>query len=400
VGFFLTEDRVNSVKLPDTGGSRTGFMEGGVTGGTLRYRQDVGSGSLIGALVTAREGEEYRNWVYGVDAFWRLTSTNTVQGQYLRSYTDDPDDFASRRNRRTEGHHGDILFVEGMHRSRVWFGALSLTRAGDDFRADAGFIPRTDLVSYQGELARTFWGNPETWHSFVRLGLQAGRIEDLDGSLSDQHVRVFGEVSGPLQSLGRILLTRRDEVLVESPGGPLRNGRSFHLKGAEVSGEIRPSGSVALGLSASLDEALDYTNERKGTLIALRPQGAVNLGRNLRLIARHDYERMQYSGTWTYIVNLTQVRAAYTFTPRVFARAIVQFRDVDRNSREHAASVNPETHTLFTQFLFSYKLNPQTVLFLGYSDNSLGFLSAERSRTQLTRRNRTFYFKLGYAWRP
>jgi len=27
---------------------------------------------------------------------------------------------------------------------------------------------------------------------------------------------------------------------------------------------------------------------------------------------------------------------------------------------------------VFTQFLFSYKINPQTVLFLGYSDNALG----------------------------
>lgn len=400
VGFFLTRDRENTVRLPDTDGSRTGFLDGGITGGVFRYRRDVGPGSTVGALVTAREGQDYLNWVYGVDFFWRLSPRNTVRGQYLRSFTDDPDAFALARERRTGAFHGDILFLEGQHHSRVWTGALSLTRTGDDFRADAGHISRADLVSYQGALARTFWGNPDSWHSFLRLGVEAGRIEDLDGSLSEQELQVYGEVSGPLQSFGRLFLTRRDEVLVEDPGGGLRFGRRFHLAGGGIQGEMRPSGAAALGLSASLGEAVDYANDRKGTLITLSPQGELNLGKKLNLIVRHDYERMQYEGVWTYIENLTQVRAAYTFTARAFARAIIQFRDVDRNARRYTTSVNPETHILFTQFLFSYKVNPQTVLFLGYSDNSLGLLNAQRIWTELTRRNRTFYIKVGYAWRP
>jgi hypothetical protein len=62
--------------------------------------------------------------------------------------------------------------------------------------------------------------------------------------------------------------------------------------------------------------------------------------------------------------------------------------------------VNPETRSLFTQLLFSYKVNPQTVVFLGYSDNRQGFLTPELTRTDLTRSDRTFFLKLGYAWRP
>ncbi|MFC1660268.1 DUF5916 domain-containing protein [Gemmatimonadota bacterium] len=400
LGFFLTRDRVNTVMLPDTEGSRTGFLDGGVTGGVLRYRRDVGSRSTVGALVTAREGQEYRNWVYGVDVFWRLSPTNTLQGQYLQSFTDDPDDFALQRGRRTEAFQGDILFLEGQHQSRVWSGALSLIRAGDDFRADAGFMPRADLVSYQGALARTFWGDRDAWHSFLRLGVQAGRVEDLDGSLSEQQVQVFGEFSGPMQSAGRLLLTRRDEVFVEDARTPLRDGRSFHLVGGEISGEIRPSGAAALSLAASLGEALDYTNGHKGTLFTLRPQGELKLGRKLNLIARHEFQRMEHGGVWSYIANLSQLRASYNFNARSFVRAIVQFRQVDRHTDQYTLSVNPETQTLFTQLLFSYEVNPRTVLFLGYSDNSLGYLNMERIRTDLTRRNRTFYLKVGYAWRP
>jgi hypothetical protein len=45
--------------------------------------------------------------------------------------------------------------------------------------------------------------------------------------------------------------------------------------------------------------------------------------------------------------------------------------------------------------LFSYKVNPQTVAFLGYSDNAQGTGSLA-----LTRADRTFFVKLGYAWVP
>jgi hypothetical protein len=54
--------------------------------------------------------------------------------------------------------------------------------------------------------------------------------------------------------------------------------------------------------------------------------------------------------------------------------------------------VDPEYRRLFMQFLFSYKLNPRTVLFLGYSDNYLGLLDVP-----LKQSDRTFFLKIGYA---
>jgi hypothetical protein len=54
--------------------------------------------------------------------------------------------------------------------------------------------------------------------------------------------------------------------------------------------------------------------------------------------------------------------------------------------------VDSRSRSLFTQFLFSYKLNAQTVLFIGYSDDSLGSRDVE-----LARADRTFFLKVGYA---
>jgi hypothetical protein len=295
---------------------------------------------------------------------------------------------------------GDAFSLEGRHQSRAWFATLGFTRMGDDFRADSGFVPRVDLVSYQGTLARTLWGEQGDWYSLLRFGAQVGRIQDLDGSLSEQDATLFAGFNGPRQSQVNAFLTRRDEVYVEDPFGGVAEGETFHLVSAGADGEIRPSGVATLNLSASVGEAVDYANGRKGMQLTLRPRAELKLGRNLNLGLQHVYQRLEHEGTWTFVANLTQVRAVYNFGVRSFVRGILQFQDVDRHLAEYADPVNPETQTLFTQFLFSYKVNPQTVFFLGYSDSSLGMLDPERVRTEMARRSRAFFLKLGYAWRP
>ena len=57
------------------------------------------------------------------------------------------------------------------------------------------------------------------------------------------------------------------------------------------------------------------------------------------------------------------------------------------------ANARKAKQTLFTQFLFSFKLNPQTVFFLGYSDNYFGMNGLD-----ITQSDRTFFVKIGYAW--
>lgn len=59
----------------------------------------------------------------------------------------------------------------------------------------------------------------------------------------------------------------------------------------------------------------------------------------------------------------------------------------------YVSPVDARSCHVFAQFLFSYKLNAQTVLFLGYSDNSAGVSAAALART-----DRTFFLRIGYAW--
>ncbi len=60
--------------------------------------------------------------------------------------------------------------------------------------------------------------------------------------------------------------------------------------------------------------------------------------------------------------------AIWQFNTRTFVRAIVQYTDVSRNPDLYEDEVAGLDRDFFVQLLFSYKVNPQTVAFLGYSE--------------------------------
>ena len=85
--------------------------------------------------------------------------------------------------------------------------------------------------------------------------------------------------------------------------------------------------------------------------------------------------------------------AGYQFTPRVFVRAILQYVDYQYNVSLYATPRDPRNQRTYTQVLFSYKVNPRTVWFVGYTDNRMG-----TDEYTLTQRDRTLFTKVGYAW--
>jgi hypothetical protein len=72
-------------------------------------------------------------------------------------------------------------------------------------------------------------------------------------------------------------------------------------------------------------------------------------------------------------------------------RAILQYENSDET--ELYVGTDANSSSLATQFLVSYKINPQTVFFLGYSDGHYG-----DQDIKLTQAERTVFAKIGYAW--
>ena len=97
-----------------------------------------------------------------------------------------------------------------------------------------------------------------------------------------------------------------------------------------------------------------------------------------------------------YTTHLSDLRFTYQFSIRSFLRAIVQYSDTKRDLSLYVSDddFQPDARSkdLTTQFLYSYKINPQTVFYLGYSDNYFG-----DQDYSLTQTYRTFFAKVGYA---
>ena len=110
------------------------------------------------------------------------------------------------------------------------------------------------------------------------------------------------------------------------------------------------------------------------------------MGRRLRVTANHTLQRLSAGGASVLDFNQVQSTIHYNFTLRAFARLITQYRLIDFGGSEEISS-------LFNQLLFSYKINPQTVAFFGYSGNA-----SSGNNYDLTLQNRTFFAKIGYAF--
>jgi len=383
LGVFTTEDRINNLLLPSNAGSELVSIPDHVDGAVLRGRRDLGQSSTIGALYTGRIGDDYHNHVAGLDSFVRIGMSDSFNFQYLRSETAYPDDFATEYAQKTGNFGGDALWVSYDHQDRHWLVNAAFQSLGPDFRSDAGFVPRVDTRMLDSTVQYTFWNGAGNWYQRLFFWVRGYRITNHDGLLTDSRVALGAGYEGPLQTEGtaiaRINEERYDGVLYRLPEFLL----DFNL---------RPRGGLLCGLSAVVGQAVDYSNSRPADNISFNPFVIANVGPHLNVTLDNYTQRLSHDGGRIYTANLLQTKFVYNFNVKTAVRAILQYLNVDRDPAQYDSDVDSRTRSLFSQFLFSYKFNPQTVLFLGYSDNSDGTQVVD-----LTRADRTFFLKLGYA---
>lgn len=383
-GIFIARDEVNNILLPSNQGSDFASLDRGVTSAVARYRRDVGRTSTLGALYAGREGRGYHNRVFGLDAFVRPAASDTIRVQVLRAQTANPEGVVDLAGHGREAFGGHALYADYSHNSRDWFWFAGYQDLSRDFRADSGFIPRVDIRQADANLGRSFFGRPGGPFAQIQLGVQGQRVEDHEGLLTDQDAYLFANYQGPQQSVANLQLHRTKERFA---------GTLFEYTRLDGVFELRPSGDLRLNLTTRVGGAVDYANARPGDVVSVNPRVEYRLGRSLEVHLGHTLERLAVTGGRLFTANLTQGRLVYHLGTRAFARAILQYTDVDRVTARFLDAVPPRSKRLFSQLLFSYKVNPQTVLLVGYSDNYSGLRDVS-----LTQTDRTFFLKLGYAW--
>lgn len=382
VGAYIVRDEITNILLPGSQGSRSTSLAMENTSSVLRYERDIPNNSNIGFLGTSREGDDYYNRVYGIDGSFRLTREDRLYLQVLGSATKYPESFGFGQS--DEEISDTAIKAVYTKTGRNWNGTISYDQIGNDFRADLGFVTQVGYKSFGTNFRYSWIGSGEDWYSAMRLLNYIQYSEDNEGGLLQKSTGTSFLWQGDKQSSVFLGSVQSVEQFM---------GEEYFLIRGDLMGSINPTGSLTLNASASFGDTIDYANNREGGNISLNASASFNLGKHIRLDVDHTLETLDVDAGNLYTANITQATAYYHFNNRMFIRGIFQYVNYDYTPENYTFPQEEGRETLFTQLLLSYKLNPRTVFFFGYSDNYFGAIDLDP-----TRKDYTVFAKVGYAW--
>ncbi len=386
---LVTEDRGGgSVILPGPNGSGLAEQDFRSIAAIGRATHEIGR-SFVGFLVSDREIRDGgSNRVFGPDFRWRPSDKDTVTGQVLFSSSETPNrpDLASEWNgQKLSGHAGTIWWS---HSSETidWFAQYQ--DYADEFRADNGFIPQVGFRESYGEAGYTF--RPKTgFFRRVRTFLIADYQSQQDDAL------IFRQISPGVGMDGKFASFMRFRVAFDK----VRAGaRTFDRTRFVYQVEGSPSRVFnRFGINGDTGEQVDFANSRSGDGTSINLFATVRPTDHLEL--RFDGSRRwldvdsEDATGRLFTASVARLRTQYTFTARAFLRLIGQYVETKRNPSLYTFAVSEKSGDFSGSALFAYKLNWQTVLFLGYGDNR-----ALSELDELEKAGRQLFLKLSYAF--
>jgi hypothetical protein len=162
--------------------------------------------------------------------------------------------------------------------------------------------------------------------------------------------------------------------------------------------QFSPSRVLALlSVQGTTGEEIDFVNSRPGTGTTVNVSATLNPTNHLNVVVNQDQRWMNVdaaagSDQRLFTARVSRVRGTYTLTSRLFVRATAQYESGRRDPRLYAFAVPPKDGTFSGQVLLSYKLNWQSVLFVGYGDDRMLSTSDQFEKTA-----RQIFVKISYA---
>jgi len=387
-GLFAALDAETNLLFPGLFESDSETLEQENTAIVGRYSYGFADTSSIGVLITGRDGDDYQNVVAGVDGRWKINDQHSFDFQHLQTETEYPDDIAVEFEQPLGQFSGQASLLGYRYSSRNWFGQAVFQNYSSGFRADSGFVSQVGGDSYNAVFGRLWHGTDDTWWTRVRASVGGEHTVAEDGRVLETEARFRLGFGGPMQSWFQFVFEKETE---------LWEGVDYGQQGLFGYFEIRPTGGLSLAFEAGYSDQVDYTNDRLGKSTRIQPRVTWNITKSLLLRLNAVSSKLDTpDGDMIFDAKIMDARLTWQFSLRSFLRLTLQNTDVTRNLQEYIEEEDAHTQDLGRQLLYSYKLNPQTVFFLGYSDQYVD----DDSLNDLTESDRTWFMKIGYAWTP
>ncbi|WP_299072366.1 DUF5916 domain-containing protein [uncultured Paraglaciecola sp.] len=430
-GVFVANDASTNFLVPGNLGSSVASIEEESLNLALRYRFDVSKKLSVGWTGTMRDAEDYYNYVNGIDGKYLLTEKDTLSAQILRSDTrypmdlyrefldsdsesnnDDtiqqetPQDTQSEQNdiyteaalrlQKTDSFSGRAYRLRYDHEERDWNVFVNRNSRDAGIRTDLGFGSLTD--HHQSVVGAGYnWFSENSWWNRIRVFGDWDISHNDNDELIEKEAEIHLSVNGQMQSYFRVGLVQRDKVGLRDDPNNLsiaNNSTMFTEQQGRGFFEMRPSPSWYFSTEARFGDQIDYDNNRLGKQLWVRPTINLGVGKSLQLKLRHTYQHFDVQSQALFTANLSDFRATYQFDQQQFLRLILVYSDIERNQQNYTFDVDARSKNLGTQLLYSYKINPLTKFFVGYSDSAY----QDDELTLVTKNERAVFMKFSYAW--
>ncbi len=383
----------------------------------VRLRRDLKGNNTAGAVLTTREDGDFYSRLVGTDARIYHGGKYFLEGQVVGSWSEAGSGAVS----------GSFSNLTWDRTGRRWGFNYSLNAISPEFEAAAGFVNRTDIVSGRAFNRLSFYGKEgalvETIGGFTgitRIWQYAdtgrGPIEGSESVFPSATLRGGWRLSG---SLNRNFFsynpaTYADYDVVASPIAA--SAEVFEVPDKETNqwsgslGVTTPTFRLfTLSLSSTFGQTPIFVEASPGygtsysAVLDARPTSAVRLSFQMQhYTLNRKVDDSQFSREI-----IPRVKVEYQLTPDIFFRVIAQYASrersalKDRNGRMIRVNGVPteasQTNDLRMDWLFSYRPNPGTLLYLGYGTTMED--AGQRRFENLQRLSDGFFLKLSYLFR-
>jgi len=354
-----------TVVIPGSNESTTADQPSPSTVFIGRAKKEMGL-SFIGALMTDREATDgSHNRVVGPDFQWRPSGSDVVTGQWLYSDSQAPNrpDLADAwTGQQLSGSASEAYWNHNTHHLD-W--QAKYVNVGNGFRADVGFMPQ---VGYREGYAQTGWQiyptgslirRERTFLNFDYQTDQSGQLitRDIEPGLGmDTRWNGFIQfryVDNATRALDQVIGRRQFAYYAQfSP--------SRHISFVMVNG--------------TLGQDIDFDNGRPAHGPTFNSQLTLQASDHLAIDLIENVRSLHVNvaggpDAHLFTQQVSRIKGTYTFTSRLFVRVIGQWVSTSRDTALFIDTVDARDETFGGSALFAYKINWQSVMFVGYGDD-------------------------------
>jgi Domain of unknown function (DUF5916)/Carbohydrate family 9 binding domain-like len=351
-----------------------------------RLRHDFGL-SFASFMFTDREiSGGGHNRVLGPDAQWRPNQSDLVTGQFLFSSTEDPIEPPFFSGASADSYAATVQWSHQVY-SYDWFARYR--DFGDDFRADVGFVPQSGYREILGGGGLRFYPTGK-FLNFIRTYAFADKFYFTDGDDlgHDYYPGIFMQGS---RNLAAQFEYHDNKVAVSNDDLLTQRYLTYFI-------QLDPSRRLPrITFQGRVGDLIDFENARVGTGTNITLTATIRPTVHLTLTADAAREWLNLDEPLAtgrlYTADIARLKAVYTFNARSFVRAIGQYVNTKRDPLLYTFDVPVRDGNFLGSILYGYRLNWQTVLFVGYGDNGIINDSDYFFHT-----DRSFFIKVSYAW--